>query len=90
MPKNKIKVNSIVRHKIHKNDLCGVVRSIHSNHKGKKGPLAIMQWTCYYFGCEEDPDYPDTRFIAIPVSDLEITDPENVNDIDLEVLNAKK
>ena len=90
MPKNKIKVNSIVRHNIHKNDLCGVVRSIHSNHKGKKGPLAIMQWTCYYFGCEEDPDYPDTRFIAIPVSDLEITDPENVNDIDLEVLNAKK
>ena len=90
MPKNEIKVNSIVRHKIHKNNLCGVVRSIHSNHKGKKGPLAIMQWTCYYFGCEEDPDYPDTRFIAIPVSDLEITYPENVNDIDLEVLNAKK
>ena len=90
MPKNEIKVNSIVRHKIHKNNLCGGVRSIHSNHKGKKGPLAIMQWTCYYFGCEEDPDYPDTRFIAIPVSDLEITDPENVNDIDLEVLNAKK
>ena len=45
-----------------------------------------MQWTCYYFGCEEDPDYPDTQFIAVPVNDLEITDPENVNDIDLEVL----
>ena len=89
MPKNEIKVNSIVRHKIHKNDLCGVVRSIHSNQKGKKGPLAIMQWTFYYFGCEEDPEYPDTQFIAIPVSDLEITDPENVNDIDLEVLNEK-
>ena len=88
MPKNEIKVNSIVRHKIHKNNVCGVVRSIHQNYKGKKIPHAIMQWTFYYFGCEEDPDYPDTQFIAIPVSDLEITDPENVNDIDLEVLNA--
>ena len=90
MPKNEIKINSIVRHKIHKNNLCGVVRSIHSNHKGKKGPYAIVQWTFYYFGCEEDPDYPDTKFIAVLVNDLEITDPENVNDVDLQVLNSKK
>ena len=90
MAENKIQINSIVRHKIHKNNVCGVVRSIHQNHRGKKGPYAIVQWTFYYFGCEEDSDYPDTQFIAIPVSDLEITDPENVNDIDLEVLNGKK
>ena len=90
MVKNEIKINSIVRHKINKNNVCGVVRSFHQNHRGKKGPYAIVQWTFYYFVCEEDPDYPDTQLIAIPVSDLEITDPENVNDIDLEVLNAKK
>tara|TARA_R100000231_G_scaffold37912_2_gene33220 strand:- start:13 stop:279 length:267 start_codon:yes stop_codon:yes gene_type:complete len=85
-----IQVNSIVRHKTHKNDLCGVVRAIHSNHKGKKGPFAIMQWTFYYFGCEEDPNYPETKFIAIPVCDLEITDPINVNDVDLKVLEDIK
>ena len=90
MAESKIQINSIVRHKIHKNNLCGVVRSIHSNHKGKKGLFAIVQWTFYYFGCEEDPNYPDTKFVAIPVNDLEITDPENVNDVDLQVLNSKK
>ena len=90
MAESKIQINSIVRHKIHKNNLCGVVRSIHSNHRGKKGPYAIVQWTYTYFGDEEDPNYPDTKFIAILVNDLEITDPENVSDIDLEVLNNKK
>ena len=89
MVKNEIKINSIVRHKIHKNNVCGVVRSIHQNHRGKKGPYALFNGLFITLDAK--------KILIIQIlnscnssSDLEITDPENVNDIDLEVLNGKK